>query len=53
VEPTHERKKCFMRYFDYVDVRRQVNIKLANFLVGRKYFADVVSLSDRSKKKSW
>jgi len=46
---------CFMRYFDDVDVWRQVKIKFANFLDGREVFADVDSLRDKSKidAKSW
>jgi len=38
-----------MRYFDGLDVRRQVNIKFANFLDGRESFADVDSLRDIDK----
>jgi len=50
-----EEKKCFMRYFDDVDIRTQVNIEFANFSDGREDFDDVVSLIDKSKKdaKSW
>ncbi|XP_068504247.1 uncharacterized protein [Phaseolus vulgaris] len=54
-ELTQERKKCFIRYFDDADVRRQVNIEFANFSDGREYFADVDSLRDRGQMdaKSW
>ena len=31
LELTQERKKCFKRYFDDVDVRREVNLEFANF----------------------
>ena len=41
VELTHERKKCLMRYFDDVDVKRQENIEFANFSDEREDFADV------------
>nr|XP_007144620.1 hypothetical protein PHAVU_007G170700g [Phaseolus vulgaris]ESW16614.1 hypothetical protein PHAVU_007G170700g [Phaseolus vulgaris] len=47
VEITHERNKCFMRYFDDADVRKQVNIEFVNFSNGREDFADVDSLRDR------
>jgi len=48
-------KKCFKRYFDDVNVRRQVNIELANFSNGREYFEDVDSLRDKGKMdaKTW
>jgi len=36
-------------FYDVPDVRRQVNIKFANFSYGREYFADVDSLRDRGK----
>ena len=49
MELTHERKKCFMRYFDDVDVRRQANIKFANFSDEREDCADADSVRDRSK----
>ena len=38
VEHTYERKKCFKRYFDGVDVRRQANLELQIFLVEEKTF---------------
>jgi len=38
-----------MRYFDDLDVRRQVNIEFANFSKGREDFVDVDSLRDRGK----
>jgi len=55
VELTHERKKCFMRYFNDVDVRRQANIEFANFSYEGEDFADADSVWDRSKMdaKSW
>ncbi|KAJ1443724.1 Ribonuclease H-like superfamily [Sesbania bispinosa] len=55
MELTLERVKCFKRYFIDVDVRRQVNIKFANFSNGREGFVDIDSLSDRGKMdaKSW
>jgi len=31
VEHTDERKKCLRRYFDDVDVRRQVDLEIAKF----------------------
>ncbi|KAH1231862.1 hypothetical protein GmHk_09G024656 [Glycine max] len=43
VELTDERKKCFRRYFDDVDVRRQANLEFANFFGGREGFHDVDS----------
>jgi len=51
----HERKKCFMRYFNDVDIKRQVNIEFANFSDRREDFADVDSFRDRGKmdKKTW
>jgi len=51
----HKRKKCFKRYFDNAEVRRQVNIEFANFSNGREDFATVDSLRDRGKMdaKSW
>jgi len=50
VELTHERKKCFIRYFCDVHVRRQ-----ANFLDEREDFVDAQSVRDRSKMEanSW
>ena len=55
MELTQERNKCFKRYFDDVDVRRQVDIEFANFSEGMKDFADEDSLRDRDKMdaKSW
>jgi len=35
-----------MRYFDNLDVRRQVNIEFANFSNGREDFDDVDSLRE-------
>jgi len=54
-ELTQERKKCFMRYFNDTDVRRQVNIEFAKFLDGREDFSDVDFLRDKGKMdtKSW
>jgi len=49
VKLTHERNKCFKRYFDDAYIRRHVNIKFANFSCGRENFADVDSLKDRRK----
>ena len=43
MELTDERKKCFRRYFDDVDVRRQANLEFANFFGGREGFHDVDS----------
>ena len=44
-----------MRYFNDVDVRRQANIKFANFSEEREDFANGDSIRDRSKldAKSW
>jgi len=55
VELTDERKKCFRRYFDDVDVRRQVNLKFTIFSSERKDFHDVDSLRDKGEldAKSW
>ena len=55
MELTQERKKCFKRYFDDVDLRRQVNIEFANFSGKLGDFADEKSLRDRGKMdaKSW
>jgi len=52
---TDERKKYFGRYFDDVDVRRQVNLEFANFSGGREGFHHVDSLRDRGEldAKSW
>ena len=47
--PTQERKKCFKRYFDDADVRREVNIEFANFSGKLGDFADEDSLRDRGK----
>ena len=54
-ELTHERKKCFMKYFDDVDVRRQANLEFANFSNEREDFADPDAIRDRTKMdaKSW
>jgi len=38
VKLTHERKKCFKKYFDNADVRRQVNIEFVNFLDRKENF---------------
>ena len=46
VELIDEMKKCFRRYFDDVDVRRQVNLEFAIFSGERKDFHDVDSLRD-------
>jgi len=55
VKLTNERKKCFKRYFDDVDVRRQVNLEFANFSNGREAFHNVDSLRDKGEldAKSW
>ncbi|KAL3032428.1 hypothetical protein AAZX31_02G083100 [Glycine max] len=55
VELSDERKKCFRRYFDDVNVSRQVNLEFANFSSGREGFHDVDSLRDRGEldAKSW
>jgi len=44
-----------MRYFDDLDVRRQVNIEFANFSNGREDFHEVDSLRERGKmdEKTW
>ena len=47
--PTQERKKCFKRYFDDADVRREVNIEFANFSGKLGDFADEDSLRDKGK----
>jgi len=54
-ELTREKKKCFKRYFDDADVRRQVNMEFTNFSNGREYFVDFDSLRDKGKMdaKSW
>jgi len=51
----HKRKKCFMRYFDDPDVRRQINIEFASFSNGIEDFHNVDSLRDRGKTnaKTW
>ena len=46
---THEKKKCFKRYFDDVGVMRQVNIEFANFSNGMEGFVGVDSLRDKGK----
>ena len=55
MEHTDERKKCFRRYFDDVDVRRQVNLKFTIFSSEREDFHDVDSLRDKGEldAKSW
>ena len=46
-ELTRERLKCFKRYFDDDNERRQVNVEFANFSGGREDFDDIDSLRDR------
>ena len=48
-------KKCFMKYFDDVDVRRQSNLEFANFSNEREDFVDANAIRDRTKMdiKSW
>ncbi|KAL5127115.1 hypothetical protein HKD37_14G039597 [Glycine soja] len=55
MELTHERLKCFKRFFLDVDVRRKVNIEFANFSDGREGFDDLDSLNDRGQMdpKAW
>ncbi|KAL5124390.1 NADPH-dependent codeinone reductase 1-3 [Glycine soja] len=55
MELTHERVKCFKRFFLDVDVRRKVNIEFANFSDGREGFDDLDSLNDRGQMdpKAW
>jgi len=43
VKLTHERKKCCKRYYDDVEVRRQVNIEFAYFSDVREGLANVDS----------
>ncbi|KAL5141118.1 hypothetical protein HKD37_09G024520 [Glycine soja] len=52
-ELTHERLKCFKRYFDDDNERKQVNVEFTNF--GREDFDDIDSLRDRGlmETKSW
>ena len=54
-ELTHERLKCFKRYFDDDNERRQVNLEFANFSGGREDFDDIDSLRDKGQMeaKSW
>jgi len=49
MELTYEKKNCVERFSDDVDVRRQVNIKFANFSNGREDVVDINSLRDRGK----
>jgi len=42
-------KKCLKRYFDDVDVRRQVNFEFANFLGRLEDFVDDDSIRDKDK----
>lgn len=56
VELTREMNKCFKRYFDYVNIRRQLNIEFVNFLDEREDFVDTKSLMYRGKmdaKTTW
>ncbi|KAH1188275.1 hypothetical protein GmHk_U059764 [Glycine max] len=54
-ELTRERLKCFKRYFDDDNERRQVNAEFANFFGEREGFDDIDSLRDKGimETKSW
>jgi len=47
--------KCFKRYFDDDNERRQVNVEFVNFSGGREGFGDINSIRDRGlmEAKSW